>query len=241
MYRVVKRDGKISEFDIHKISRAIEKAFISQNKATHPSVMDMLALKVTSDFESKIKDDLINVEDIQDSVEKVLSESGYADVAKAYILYRKQHEKVRNMKSTILDYKEIVDSYVNEKGERVYLFMIEYSLDENDPILEWEISAFKNDKGGHDVVGQIILERGCTIPKSELIEFLCRKYKLSAIKFYTEFELGEVTSKRDYILLAHDYEGYYMPCDKENLYFVNYSEDGTMTRQIVRKCEVDNT
>lgn len=119
MYRVVKRDGKISEFDIHKISRAIEKAFISQNKATHPSVMDMLALKVTSDFESKIKDDLINVEDIQDSVEKVLSESGYADVAKAYILYRKQHEKVRNMKSTILDYKEIVDSYVNETSWRV--------------------------------------------------------------------------------------------------------------------------
>lgn len=119
MYRVVKRDGKISEFDIHKISRAIEKAFISQNKATHPSVIDMLALKVTSDFESKIKDDLINVEDIQDSVEKVLSESGYADVAKAYILYRKQHEKVRNMKSTILDYKEIVDSYVNETSWRV--------------------------------------------------------------------------------------------------------------------------
>lgn len=119
MYRVVKRDGKISEFDIHKISRAIEKAFISQNKATHPSVMDMLALKVTSDFESKIKDDLINVEDIQDSVEKVLSESGYADVAKAYILYRKQHEKVRNMKSTILDYKVIVDSYVNETSWRV--------------------------------------------------------------------------------------------------------------------------
>ncbi len=119
MYRVVKRDGKISEFDIHKISRAIEKAFISQNKATHPSVMDMLALKVTSDFESKIKDDLINVEDIQDSVEKVLSESGYADVTKAYILYRKQREKVRNMKSTILDYKEIVDSYVNETSWRV--------------------------------------------------------------------------------------------------------------------------
>ena len=133
------------------------------------------------------------------------------------------------------------DSYVNEKGERVYLFMIEYSLDESDPILEWEISAFKNDKGGHDVVGQIILERGCTTPKSELIEFFCEKYKLNAIKFYTEFELGEVTSKRDYILLAHDYEGYYMPCDKENMYFVNYSEDGTMTRQIVSKREVDNT
>ena len=112
MYRVVKRDGKISEFDIHKISRAIEKAFISQNKATHPSVMDMLALKVTSDFESKIKDDLIGVEDVQDSVEKVLSNAGYADVAKAYILYRKQRENVRNITATTLDYKKLVDSYL---------------------------------------------------------------------------------------------------------------------------------
>ena len=48
----------------------------------------MLALRVTADFEPKIRDGRIAVEDIQDSVEKVLSEAGYADVAKAYILYR---------------------------------------------------------------------------------------------------------------------------------------------------------
>ena len=119
MYKVIKRDGAVADFDIAKISSAISKAFDAINKETHPTVIDLLALKVTSDFEGKIKDGLIAVEDIQDSVESVLSQAGYADVAKAYILYRKQREKVRNMKSTILDYKELVDSYVKVSDWRV--------------------------------------------------------------------------------------------------------------------------
>ena len=112
MYQVVKRDGQITEFDIRKIAVAITKAFDAVQKQYHPSVIDMLALKVTADFEPKIKDGKIAVEDIQDSVEAVLSEAGYADVAKCYILYRKQREKIRNMNSTLLDYKKLVDSYV---------------------------------------------------------------------------------------------------------------------------------
>ncbi|MCQ2420939.1 MAG: ribonucleoside triphosphate reductase, partial [Clostridia bacterium] len=119
MYRVVKRDGKISEFNINKISAAITKAFEAQGKQYHPSVMDMLALRVTSDFEPKIKDDLISVEEIQDSAEKVLSEAGYADVAKAYILYRKQREKVRNVNSTLLNYKDLMDDYLQINDWRV--------------------------------------------------------------------------------------------------------------------------
>ena len=119
MYKVIKRDGAVTDFNIAKISSAISKAFDALNKETHPTVIDLLALKVTSDFEGKIKDGLIAVEDIQDSVESVLSQAGYADVAKAYILYRKQREKVRNMKSTILDYKELVDSYVKVSDWRV--------------------------------------------------------------------------------------------------------------------------
>ena len=119
MYQVIKRDGKITEFDLKKITRAIEKAFISLKKEYHPSVIDMLALKVTSDFEKKIKDHKIAVEDIQDSVEDILSQAGYSDVAKSYILYRKQREKVRNIKSTILDYKDLVNSYVNATDWRV--------------------------------------------------------------------------------------------------------------------------
>ncbi len=119
MYRVMKRDGVVVDFNVSKISAAIEKAFIGCEKQYHPSVIDMLALRVTSDFESKIKDDVISVEDIQDSVEKILSEAGYTDVAKAYILYRKQREKVRNVKSAMLNYKDIVDNYLQINDWRV--------------------------------------------------------------------------------------------------------------------------
>ena len=119
MYQVIKRDGQIVDFDIQKIAVAITKAFEALDKQYHPSVIDFLALKVTSDFERKIKDGKVTVEDIQDSVESVLSQAGYSDVGKAYILYRRQREKIRNMKSTILDYKEIVDSYVKISDWRV--------------------------------------------------------------------------------------------------------------------------
>ena len=119
MYTVKKRDGKIIDFDLTKISDAIRLAFEAQEKDYNQNIIDFLALKVTADFEPKIKDHHIAVEDIQDSVESVLVQAGYADVAKAYILYRRQREKIRNMKSTILDYKDIVDSYVKSIDWRV--------------------------------------------------------------------------------------------------------------------------
>lgn len=119
MYRVLKRDGKIADFDIAKIRSAMIQAFDACDTDYNDSVIDFLALKVTADFAPKIKDSLIAVEDIQDSVESVLSRGGYADVAKAYILYRRQREKLRNMKSTILDYKEVVDNYVKINDWRV--------------------------------------------------------------------------------------------------------------------------
>ena len=119
MYQVVKRDGKIVDFNISKISAAITKAFEAQNKQYTPDIIDLLALKVTADYEPRIKDGQIGVEEIQDSVERVLISAGYADVAKCYILYRRQREKVRNMKSTMLDYKELIDSYVKNTDWRV--------------------------------------------------------------------------------------------------------------------------
>ena len=119
MYQVQKRNGKIIDFDLSKIVHAIKLAFEAQEKQYNDSVIDFLALKVTADFEPKIKDGKITVEDIQDSVEAVLVQAGYADVAKAYILYRRQREKLRSMKSTILDYKEIVDDYVKVNDWRV--------------------------------------------------------------------------------------------------------------------------
>ena len=119
MYKVIKRDGQESDFNISKISVAITKAFEAQDKQYNPDIIDLLALKVTADYQHKIVDGKVGVEDIQDSVESVLVQAGYADVAKAYILYRKQREKIRNMKSTILDYKELVDSYVHLTDWRV--------------------------------------------------------------------------------------------------------------------------
>ena len=119
MYQVTKRDGEITEFNLTKISEAIRKAFEAREKEYNQDSIDLLALKVTADFEPKIKEHKIAVEDIQDSVESVLIKAGYADVAKGYILYRKQREKIRNLNSTLLDYKEIVDSYVKVTDWRV--------------------------------------------------------------------------------------------------------------------------
>ncbi|MBQ8293730.1 MAG: ribonucleoside triphosphate reductase [Bacilli bacterium] len=119
MYRVVKRDGKIKDFDIEKIVSAIVRAFEAKQKEYNQSTIDFLALKVTAHFQDKIRDDLITVEDIQDSVETVLIQAGYDDVAKAYILYRRQHENVRNAKNTFLDYKSLVNNYLKINDWRV--------------------------------------------------------------------------------------------------------------------------
>ena len=119
MYQVQKRDGRIIDFDIKRIIKAIRLAFEAQEKQYNESVIDFLALKVTADFEPKIKENVISVEDIQDSVESVLIQAGYSDVAKAYILYRRQHEKMREIKSTALDYKQIVDQYLHANDWRV--------------------------------------------------------------------------------------------------------------------------
>jgi len=119
MYKVIKRDGTIADFKLTKIGDAIEKAFIAQEKNYDRDIVDFLALKVTADYQDKIVDGKISVEEIQDSVEQVLSKAGYAEVAKAYILYRKQREKVRNMNATLLDYKELVSGYLNAEDWRV--------------------------------------------------------------------------------------------------------------------------
>ncbi|MBE6636949.1 MAG: ribonucleoside triphosphate reductase, partial [Ruminococcaceae bacterium] len=119
MYSVKKRNGKVVKFELVRISDAIKLAFDALEKQYNQDIIDFLALKVTAAFESKIKNDIIAVEDIQDSVENVLIQAGYSDVAKAYILYRRQHEKIRNMKNTIVDYKDIVDQYLGMGDWRV--------------------------------------------------------------------------------------------------------------------------
>ncbi|MBQ2824456.1 MAG: ribonucleoside triphosphate reductase [Oscillospiraceae bacterium] len=119
MYNVVKRDGKVVSFDLAKISHAVTLAFDACKKQYNPDIIDFLALKVTAEFEPKIENDVISVEHIQDSVESVLIKAGYDEVAKAYILYRRQREKIRNLNATLLDYKDIVNNYLNVNDWRV--------------------------------------------------------------------------------------------------------------------------
>ena len=119
MYHVLKRDGKIVDFKLQKISDAIVLAFEACEREFNQDLIDFLAIKVTADFEPKIENGSVAVEKIQDSVETVLIRGGYDDVAKAYILYRKQREKVRNLNATMVDYKEIVDNYVKINDWRV--------------------------------------------------------------------------------------------------------------------------
>ena len=119
MFYVVKRDGQKADFDISKINDAIVKAFVACEKQYNNDIIELLALRVTADFEEKIVNDAIGVEDIQDSVEKVLNQAGFTEIAKAYILYRKQRENVRNMNSAILNYRDVVNSYVHNEDWRV--------------------------------------------------------------------------------------------------------------------------
>lgn len=119
MFQVIKRDGEKVDFTLTKINDAIMKAFNATQMQYSNDIVDLLALRVSADFQSKVKDNAVQVEDIQDSVERVLGQAGYEEVAKAYILYRKQREKMRTMKSTILDYKDVVNSYVKVEDWRV--------------------------------------------------------------------------------------------------------------------------
>ncbi len=119
MYKVTKRDGRTVDFNITRIANAITKAFDATQIPYNPDIINMLSLQVTSDYACKVMDNTIEVESIQDSVEAVLQRAGYADVAKAYILYRKNREKLRSMSSTILDYKGLVDGYLKVSDWRV--------------------------------------------------------------------------------------------------------------------------
>ena len=114
MYRIIKRDGRIVDFDITKIAAAIKKAFEATETPEGEGIVDYLALRVTADFAGKVQNGLISIEQIQDSVETVLSRAGYEEVAKAYILYRKQHERIRKSTDTLLDYKNVVDTLLED-------------------------------------------------------------------------------------------------------------------------------
>ena len=119
MLQVVKRDGTLVPFDLKKIQSAMSRAFTAENKTISDDVIELLALRVTSVFNSKVHNDQIGVEDIQDAVEIVLIQAGYVDVAKSYMDYRTKRAALRQVKSTTLDFKNVVDSYLKVADWRV--------------------------------------------------------------------------------------------------------------------------
>ena len=119
MLRVKKRDGSIVDFELKKIMEAMSKAFSAEHVNITDDILERLALRVSSEMQPKVKDDVIEVEDIQDAVEVVLIESGYVPVARSYMDYRKKHEELREMKNTELNYAKVVDNYLKINDWRV--------------------------------------------------------------------------------------------------------------------------
>ena len=119
MLNVKKRNDSLQEFEIKKIESAIERAFMAEHKFYNSDIIQMLALRTTAEFNSKIKNGVIDIEDIQDAVEVVLIQAGYIDVAKSYMVYRKQHENLRQIKETTLDYKNVINNYLKINDWRV--------------------------------------------------------------------------------------------------------------------------
>lgn len=119
MLKVKKRDGSLEQFKIEKIGKAIERAFMAEHKFYNQDIIEMLSLRVTADFNPKIKEETINIEDIQDSVEVILIQAGYVDVARSYIIYRKQHQQLREIRATNLDYKNVINNYLKINDWRV--------------------------------------------------------------------------------------------------------------------------
>ena len=116
--KVRKRDGKLVDYDISRIENAIAKAMIALGDGEIKDCKKMAKIAEINLIE-KFEDKIPTVEDIQDIVENVLMSNGYENVAKAYIIYRKDHEKVRNIQSTMMDYKSTVDKYLNLADWRV--------------------------------------------------------------------------------------------------------------------------
>ena len=120
---VVKRSGEIAAYDRTKIEKAIEKAIEAVEKQKDPD----RAAALTDKVEEKLRLQLAGtrahsipaIEEIQDIVESVLIEEKQVEVAKAYILYRAQHEAVRDAKKLMVDINKTMDGYLGQSDWRV--------------------------------------------------------------------------------------------------------------------------
>ena len=117
MDRIVKRDGRVVRFDEAKITTAIWKAMRAVGDPDEVAAK-RLADRVVHLLDESFVDELPTVEEIQDQVEDVLIHAGYVRSAKAYILYRKQHADLRDMRG-LLTGAPLVEDYLNDRDWRV--------------------------------------------------------------------------------------------------------------------------
>ena len=116
---IKKRDGKKVEFKSGKIENAVAKAAAAVDQAD-PQIAAEITAEVLSYLKIFFKNGgAVEVEQIQDLVEKVLIEKGYAEIAKAYILYREQHSKLRDSKKLFADAVNIMDDYLDRSDWKV--------------------------------------------------------------------------------------------------------------------------
>jgi len=116
--QIRKRDGRIVDFDKEKITRALWAAAQAVG-GKNRKLAERLSSRVVALLEEKFPQEIPGVEDVQDLVEKVFIEEGHARTAKAYILYRKQHENLRRIKTTFLEVEKIVSDYLSQIDWRV--------------------------------------------------------------------------------------------------------------------------
>ena len=126
------------------------------------------------------------------------------------------------------------DSYIDKSGNIIYLFDTEYSLSIEDPIIEWEISAFEINDGNYVKVAQVVLKPEFSHSRADVIEQLCEKYKLDAVKIYDAFDNSDVTGKRDYQRLKDDKTGYYALCDESHFYKISFANECTSMSKILK-------
>lgn len=117
--KVIKRNGEAVSYDAKKIENAIAKAFTATEEIS-PGDIATMARAITLIVETALREAEYTspaVEQIQDKVETTLMKCGYQKTAKAYILYRSQHQKARDTRNTLLDYKKLVNGYIGENKD----------------------------------------------------------------------------------------------------------------------------
>ncbi|MBW2975490.1 ribonucleoside triphosphate reductase, partial [Candidatus Woesearchaeota archaeon] len=122
--KIRKRDGRIVEFAPEKITNAILKAAqgvaVKDGRTVDKKEVEELGNKVLTILEYQFSEkEVPTVEEAQDIVEKVLIKSGHAKTAKAYILYRQQHAKIREAKDMLVDVGKTIKSYIHQEDWRV--------------------------------------------------------------------------------------------------------------------------